>query len=102
MKKILLALNGILIAIPGVNFIQEEYVLVAEDEVKNVNITMIINVNFASVQKLESVDGISLKIAQAIVEHRENNGFFKNIEQLLEVKGIGPVTYEKIKDKLSV
>lgn len=100
MKKILIALNATLMALPIFNKAQSEEIVHVEN-IKNVS-TEIINLNFADVQKLEKVDGISNKIAIAIVDYRSKNGFFKSIEQVMEVSGIGPVTYEKIKSKLCV
>lgn len=40
--------------------------------------------------------------AQAIVEYRENYGEFKSIEELANVKGIGPATIEKNRDNMIV
>jgi len=40
--------------------------------------------------------------AQAIIDWRKENGSFANIEDLMKVKGIGPKTLEKNKDRLTV
>jgi competence protein ComEA len=41
-------------------------------------------------------------MAQRIIEYRKANGGFKTIEQVMDVKGIGPKKFEKIKAYLRV
>jgi competence protein ComEA len=48
-----------------------------------------ININTADATSLTKLQGIGSKKAEAIVAWRKTNGNFKNIDQLLEVKGIG-------------
>ncbi len=57
-----------------------------------------ININTATVAQLASVDVISNSVAEAIVAYREENGPFLAIEDLINVKGIGTKTYEKLRD----
>lgn len=55
-----------------------------------------VNVNKASAEKIaESLSGVGLKKAQAIVEFRKAHGDFKSVDGLAEVKGIGMKTIEK-------
>jgi competence protein ComEA len=55
-----------------------------------------VNVNQASAEQLaESLQGVGLKKAQAIVQYREQNGEFQSKNDLLNVKGIGVETLEK-------
>ncbi|MDU3122483.1 MAG: helix-hairpin-helix domain-containing protein, partial [Acinetobacter baumannii] len=39
---------------------------------------------------------------QAIVEYRQKNGSFKNIDEIKNVKGIGPAIFEKNKSRLAL
>lgn len=49
-----------------------------------------VNINEASVAELASaLKGVGPAKAQAIIEYREENGPFTEINQLMEVKGIG-------------
>ena len=57
-----------------------------------------IDINVASAGQLaETLPGIGPAKALRIVQWREQNGLFRNIEQLQEVKGIGPKTLEKLR-----
>lgn len=57
-----------------------------------------VNINTADAQTIaDSLDGIGLKKAQAIVDYRAKNGVFKSINDLLQVSGIGMKTIEKNK-----
>ena len=59
-----------------------------------------INVNEASAAELEELPGIGPVLAQAIVEYREEFGSFEDVEELMEVYGIGPVTLEGMRPYL--
>jgi len=62
-----------------------------------------LDVNQAGVALLaERLPGIGPAKARAIVTFREENGLFKSVDALLEVKGIGPATLKKIRGLLSV
>jgi len=61
-----------------------------------------VNINTASVDELSSLKGIGQVKAEAIIKYREANGEFKNVSEIVNVKGIGEKTMEKIKDEISV
>ena len=50
----------------------------------------VINLNTADQAALETLPGIGPSIASAILRHREQEGRFERVEDLLEVAGIGP------------
>jgi len=64
--------------------------------------TQNIDINRAEVWLLQALPGIGETRAQAIVDYRNENGPFKRIEDLLQVKGIGQGTFDKIKDYITV
>ena len=57
-----------------------------------------INLNKATASELAQLKGVGMKYAERIVEFRNKNGPFKQVEDLLKVQGIGPKTLEKNKD----
>jgi competence protein ComEA len=57
----------------------------------------LINVNTAGSDLLESLPGIGPALAQRIIDHREANGPFKSVEDLVDVPGIGPATLDKLR-----
>ena len=61
-----------------------------------------IDINRAEPWLLEALPGIGETRAQDIVDYRNENGPFKRIEDLLQVKGIGEGTFEQIKDCITV
>ena len=55
-----------------------------------------VNVNEADAMTIaDTLDGVGLSRAQAIVDYREQHGRFYSAEELTAVKGIGPSTIEK-------
>lgn len=61
-----------------------------------------ISINTASAQELTELPGVGEATAAAIVAHRESVGAFTKVDQLLDVKGIGPAKFEAIKDLVSL
>jgi len=56
----------------------------------------VININTADAKTIASaLKGIGMKKAQAIVEYRETYGAFHDVQELVEVKGIGKKTLER-------
>ena len=61
-----------------------------------------VNINTATVGELMTVLGIGKVLAERINEYRENERLFDTVEGLLNVKGIGNDTLEKIRDHVTV
>ena len=62
----------------------------------------LVNLNTASIGDLETLPGIGPAKAQAILDYREGNGGFQSVEEITSVSGIGPATFRKIKDLVTV
>lgn len=69
------------------------------DSITNVN--NIININTATLEELMSINGLGGAKAKAIIKYREENGYFKIIDDLLNVSGIGEALFEKIKEYIT-
>ena len=61
-----------------------------------------VNLNRAELWLLEALPGIGEIRAQAIIDYRQQNGLFRNINELTKVDGIGTTTYEQIKHLITV
>jgi len=61
-----------------------------------------IDLNSASASELELLPQIGPALSQRIIDYRKTKGKFQKIEDLMKVSGIGPKTFEKIKDLITV
>lgn len=61
-----------------------------------------ININTANIEELTKLTGIGQSKAEAIITYRNNNGYFKTIEDIKNVSGLGEALFEKIKDSITV
>lgn len=67
-----------------------------------VNEVLYVDINTAGMEELMLLDGIGEVTAQAIINYREENGGFRNIEEIINVYGIGEAKFEKIRDFIYV
>ena len=63
---------------------------------------MPLDINQASVTELAQVPGITQTLAERIVAQRNRLGGFAKVEDIRAVKGIGPVTLERLRPSLTV
>jgi competence protein ComEA len=59
-----------------------------------------ISLGTASVEQLDTIDGIGPVTAQDIVEFRDQHGGLASVEQLDQISGIGPATMEALRERL--
>ena len=65
-------------------------------------VLLTVNINKADAAEIaEVLVGVGLSKANLIVAHRKSNGPYKSLQELTEVKGIGPKTLEKNKAKIT-
>ncbi len=57
----------------------------------------IININEADERELEELPGVGPATAKAIVDYRSQHGRFRSVDDLLNVRGIGPAKLSQIK-----
>ena len=66
-------------------------------------VTAKVNINTADVDTLSrELKGIGPSKARAIIDYREQQGAFVTVDELLEVKGIGLATLDRIRHQLTV
>lgn len=63
---------------------------------------MLVNINTATKEELETLNGIGSSMAKRIIDYRESEGYFSSIEDIMNVSGIGEGKFEKIKDNIEV
>ena len=61
-----------------------------------------ININTADKELLMSIKGVGAKRAEAIIAYRKQNGPFKSVDQLSEIKGLGQYFVDSNRDVLVV
>lgn len=60
----------------------------------------VVNINEADRVELQKLPGIGPVLADRIVEYRELNGNFSNVDELMKVKGIGEKKLAKMKENI--
>lgn len=61
-----------------------------------------VNINRANSAQLQTLNGIGPTKAQEILKYRKTHGSFQTVDELVNVKGIGPKTLIKLKPHVSV
>lgn len=61
-----------------------------------------VDLNTATADQLDALPGVGPATASAIIDHRERNGSFATVDDLLDVRGIGPAKLEGLRDLVVV
>lgn len=61
-----------------------------------------ISLNSATIEELMTLSGVGEAKAKSIIEYRDKNGGFKNIEDIKNVSGIGDALFDKIKENITL
>jgi competence protein ComEA len=61
-----------------------------------------VDINSAGIEELDELPGIGPAIAKRIVDFRNENGPFKRVEDLMNVRGIGEKKFLQLKDLVQV
>jgi len=79
----------------------ETRVIISESNGSN-DSNNLISINTATKEELMTLPGVGESKAIAIIKYREENGLFKNIDDIKNVTGIGDKMFEKIKNSITV
>lgn len=61
-----------------------------------------ININSASLEELQTLSGIGPVTAQKIIDYRNANGKFLELNHLMDVPGIGEKTFDSLEDSICI
>ncbi len=61
-----------------------------------------ININSATVEQLQQINGIGPKTAEKIVEYRNTHGKFSSLDELSNIRGIGDKSLEKMAKSITL
>lgn len=83
------------------------YIFEGSSNLENKNLTkkeekLMVNINIATEEELQKLQGIGNSTAIKIINYRKENGKFNSIEEIKNVKGIGESKFNKIKDNICV
>lgn len=92
--------DGQRITIPPKPNLQEKFEFLQRSS--GLNETKLININTANQEELESLPGIGEVKARAIINYRTQNGYFLNLEELMNVEGIGQKTFDQLKELITI
>lgn len=70
-----------------------------EEEIAPVRV--LVNINTATAEELETVTGIGPVLAQAILDYRAEHGDFQTLDELLEVRGIGSAKLDAMRNEIT-
>jgi competence protein ComEA len=62
----------------------------------------LVNINTATAQQLDALPGIGPVVAQSIITYRQQHGPFQHIEDIMNVPGIGPATFDSMQTLITV
>lgn len=100
MRNLFLVAALVLVMVSGFSVMDVE-AAAKEDKAAQQEVLTKINLNTADEATLASLPGVGTKTASAIVTYRKENGEFKDIGDLVNVKGIGEKKLAKLKPYLS-
>jgi competence protein ComEA len=74
----------------------------AEQQRTNSTNSSLLNLNAANSLQLEALPGIGPVLADRILEYRKSNGMFRNMEEVMNIPGIGEKKFDSIKEYITV
>jgi competence ComEA-like helix-hairpin-helix protein len=98
-REVILFLVSVALAGMGINFFAKTNSQFKSAVTVSLNMGKV-DINSADQEMLMNVSGIGQKLAQRIIEYRNDHGVFKELPELKNIKGINEYRYGKIKEFL--
>ena len=78
--------------------------IIEENDIDTINMKSYkkININNADIDELVLIPGIGKSLARTIIEYRNKNGQFKNIKELMNIKGIKEKKLKSIEEYICI
>jgi competence protein ComEA len=73
-----------------------------EVQVAHESTDALVDINSATASEMVALPGVGPVLSERIGAYRQANGRFERADQLMAVAGIGPATYEAIRDLVTV
>lgn len=80
------------------NVSKESYVIMQNEHTYN----ELININTASKEELQKLEGVGTSTAEKILNYRNEKGYFSSIEEIKNISGIGEAKFNKIKNNITI
>lgn len=93
----LLAFGLATLALYGLRHVSERQRLVEVDRAERLSAQFIVDVNEADWPELTQIPGIGETLARRIVEYRQQHGDYGDLNELMQIQGIGPRTLERMR-----
>lgn len=77
-------------------------VFLGSSALANTEVSETVNINTATIEQLETLQGVGSARAMAIVNYREQYGTFKSVEEITSVSGIGETIYSQNRERMVV
>ena len=74
----------------------------AQAQTNSADAAVKVDLNTADREALQELPGIGVRTAELILEYREENGGFKKIEELMNIRGIGERTFLRLRPLIRV
>lgn len=82
--------------------IGEEYESPVQTIESSAEESILVNINEADKNRLMTLNGIGTSKADSIIRYRDEHGFFKTIDDIKNVSGIGNATFENLKEMITI
>ena len=101
-QNVLAVVAGVALVVLGVAWWLERERLIDHEHRAASPAAYMVDINSAQWAELAQLPNVGETLAWRIVKYREEHGPFKSIDELNRVRGIGPKTFDKLAEQLTI